>query len=148
MAALSGTAVGQPEDADAAALRQMTEGYIGAWKHADAQLIGSNFTPDGDFINPTGFHAVGRAAIAHFYDQAFDAGYRGSDAGFVARATRRIAPGVVVIDGEWRISGAHDPDGKLRPEERGIATAVLVKSGGEWRIAVLREQSSAATIQS
>ena len=143
---LCGAAAEAPVTTDAAALRQMTQGYIGAWKLADPELIASNFTIDGDFINPTGFHATGHAAIAAFYRQAFDAGYKGSDAGFTPRATRRIAPGVIVIDGEWYIAGAPDTEGKSRPAERGIATAVLIKTGAAWRIAALREQSSASKI--
>ncbi len=50
------------------------------------------------------------------------------------------------IDGEWYISGAHKPDGTQMPDERGLASAVLVKTGIGWRIAALREQSSGTTI--
>ncbi len=142
----TGAASARPRPSDAAAVRQMMIGYIDAWKRADPKLIASNFMADGDFINPSGFHAAGHAAIAAFYAQAFAAGFKGSDAGFTARTTRQIAPGVMVIDGEWYITGAHELDGKPRADERGLATAVLVKTGAGWRIAVLREQSSASKI--
>ena len=138
--------MGQPQTPLAAVVAQMQDGYIGAWKKADPTLIAANFTEDGDFINPTGFHATGREQIANFYARAFAAGYKGSDAGFTARAIRQIAPGVTVIDGEWYIAGAHDPDGRPIADEHGIATAVLVKQAAGWRVAVLREQSSASKI--
>lgn len=141
-----GLAMGQSAISDDAAVRQMLEGYIGAWKQADPDLIAANFTDDGDFINPTGFHATGHATISAFYAHAFAAGYRGSDAGFTARKTRQISPGVILIDGEWYISSAHKSDGKQIPDERGLASAVLVKTDIGWRIAALREQSSGTTI--
>ncbi|WP_372785275.1 SgcJ/EcaC family oxidoreductase [Phenylobacterium sp.] len=149
LVALAPAAAGaHPKTSDADAVRQMMAGYIDAWKRADPKLIAANFKADGDFINPTGFHATGHAAIAAFYAQAFAAGYKGSDAGFTAETTRQIAPGVMVIDGEWYITGAHELDGKPRADERGLATAVLVKTRAGWRIAVLREQSSASKIMS
>jgi uncharacterized protein (TIGR02246 family) len=129
-----------------AAVNEIGDGYIDAWKRSDPTLLASHFVRDGDFINPTGFHAVGRAAISQFYAQAFAAGYKGSDAAFTPRQSRQVAPGVVVIDGEWRIAGAHFPDGRPRPEEGGLATAVVVRTPAGWRIAALREQSSATKI--
>ena len=146
LALAAGAALGQPKPTLDVAVSQLEDGYIGAWKKADPALIAANFTTDGDFISPAGFHAVGRRRIADFYARAFAAGYRGADAGFTARASRQIAPGVVVIDGEWFIAGAHDAAGKPIADERGIATAVLVRQASRWRVAALREQSSAGRI--
>lgn len=138
LAAVASSAAGAP--ASAPAVDVLQRGYVEAWDCADAAAIAAYFAPDGDFTNPTGFHAQGRADIAAFYAQAFAAGYAGSHGGFKALRTRLVAPGVLLVDGEWSIRGAHTPQGG----EQGLATAVLVRTGDAWRIAALREQEAAA----
>ena len=130
--------------ATAPAVEVLQRGYVAAWDRADAAAIAAYFAPDGDFTNPTGFHAQGRADIAAFYAQAFAAGYAGSRGGLTLLRTRMVAPGVMLVDGEWSIRGARGPQGDARPGEQGLATAVLVQSGGVWRIAALREQETPA----
>jgi len=131
---------------DPAVIQAIEDGYIGAWNRADPQRIAANFLDDGDFINPTGFHAKGPGQIAAFYAQAFAAGYAGSTAAFTPRSVRMVAPGVAVVDGEWSILGARQPTGEPRAGESGLATAVLVNTPVGWRVSVLREQSSATRI--
>jgi uncharacterized protein (TIGR02246 family) len=140
-AAASLAAAAPAMDPAAEALRQ---GYVAAWDRADASAIADFFAPDGDFTNPTGFHAQGRADIAAFYAQAFAAGYVGSHGGLKLLRARVVAPGVMVVDGEWSIRGARTPQGGERPGEQGLATAVLVRTGDAWRIAALREQEAPA----
>ncbi|WP_372785344.1 SgcJ/EcaC family oxidoreductase [Phenylobacterium sp.] len=127
-----------------AAVEALQHGYVEAWDRADPAAIAAFFARDGDFTNPTGFHAQGRADIAAFYGQAFAAGYAGSRGGLKLLRTRMVAPGVMVVDGEWSIRGAHTPKGAERPGEQGLATAVLVRTGHTWRIAALREQEAPA----
>jgi uncharacterized protein (TIGR02246 family) len=126
----------------APAVEALRQGYVAAWDRADASAIADFFVPDGDFTNPTGFHAQGHANIAAFYAQAFAAGYAGSHGGLKLLRTRMVAPGVMLVDGEWSIRSARTPQGAARPGERGLATAVLVRTGGKWRIAALREQET------
>jgi uncharacterized protein (TIGR02246 family) len=145
-AVLAPAASGRPSDADLSAAKRLQQSFVEGWRRADPDAIAANFTDDGDLINPTGVHAAGRAAISGFYAQAFAAGYRGSDADFTIRLTRRIAPGVILIDGELRITGARKGDGTAIPDVQGIATGLLVKTPRGWRLAALREQSSASKI--
>jgi uncharacterized protein (TIGR02246 family) len=147
VAALSASAAhGRPDNSLRAAEARIETGYIGGWTRAEPAAIAANFVKDGDFISPQGFRARGPDEIAAFYARAFGEGYKGSRASFIPRLSRRVAPGVVVIDGEWRITGARLPTGAPRPEERGIAIAVLVQKPAGWRIAALREQASAEKI--
>jgi uncharacterized protein (TIGR02246 family) len=129
-----------------AAVDALAKTYIAAWDRADPAALGAQFAPDGDFINPAGTYARGPAAVAAFYRAAFAQGYAGSGATFRPMKVRRLAAGVVAIDGEWSISGAHDPSGAVRPLEAGIAAAILVRRAGVWKIALLREQEGAAKI--
>jgi uncharacterized protein (TIGR02246 family) len=126
------------------AVALLQEGYVAAWDRADAQAISRFFATDGDFTNPTGFHAKGRAKIAAFYARAFSAGYAGSEGRFELDRAHAVAPGVMVVDGRFSIQGARTPDGAPRPREVGAATAVLVRTAGTWRIAALREQEPPA----
>ncbi|HEX4709530.1 SgcJ/EcaC family oxidoreductase [Phenylobacterium sp.] len=142
LAAVASSAAAAP--ATAPAVEVLQRGYVEAWDRADAAAIAGYFAPDGDFTNPTGFHAQGRADIAAFYAQAFAAGYAGSRGGLKLLRTRLVAPGVMVADGEWSIRGARTPQGGARPGEQGLATAVLVRTGDAWRIAALREQEAPA----
>ena len=140
LAAVASSAAAAP--ATAPAVEVLQRGYVEAWDRADAAAIAAYFAPDGDFTNPTGFHAQGHADIAAFYAQAFAAGYAGSRGGLKVLRTRLVAPGVMVVDGEWSIRGARTPQGGARPSEQGLATAVLVRTDGAWRIAALREQEA------
>jgi hypothetical protein len=65
-----------------------------------------------------------------------------SHGGLKLLRTRMVAPGVMLVNGEWSIRGARTPQGAARPGEQGLATAVLVRTGGKWRIAALREQET------
>jgi len=125
---------------------RIARAYVAAWDRADAAALGAQFAADGDFINPAGVYARGPGAVAGFYRTAFGAGYAGSRGAFRVALARRIAPDVVAIDGEWSIEGAHAPDGALRPREAGIATAILVRRQGAWKIGLLREQEGATKI--
>ncbi len=141
LSALAAAAIAAPAGMDAA-VAALQQGYIAAWNQADPAKIAGWFAADGDFTNPTGFHAQGRTAIAGFYAQAFAAGYAGSRGGFTVAQARLVSPGVAVIDGEWSIKGAHTPQGAERPMEHGTATAVVVSTAQGWRVAALREQAA------
>jgi uncharacterized protein (TIGR02246 family) len=130
-----------------AAATQVFKDYLQAWDRADAQAIAAQFAPDGDFINPTGFYARGPAEVESFYRAAFDHGYAGSKGGFIVKAIRPIARGVIAVDGVWSIEGALDPTGRAKEAERGLATGILVLRPEGWRVALLREQSSAQTLE-
>jgi ketosteroid isomerase-like protein len=59
---------------------------------------------------------------------------------------RSIAPKLALIDGQWRISGAKNPDGSPRAVEQGILTAVIKRTAQGWRILAWRENASATKI--
>ena len=144
---LGGNAAGAPTAAPEAIAAEAMQSYVAAWDRADARAIAAQFAPDGDFINPTGFYARGPAAVEAFYRAAFAQGSAGSVGRFELRGVQPLARDVIVVDGVWSIEGARDPDGRVRPPERGLATGVLVRGADGWRVALLREQASAHDLQ-
>src|SRR5262249_42796902 len=76
---------------------------LSAWGRADAHAIAAQYEPDGDFVSPTGDHAVGHGAIEAFYKAAFEAGYAGSTATATAAHVRAMSATFALIDGYWTI---------------------------------------------
>jgi uncharacterized protein (TIGR02246 family) len=118
--------------------------FMAAWSAGDAKAIAALFAADGDFVNPDGYRASGRAAIEAFYAGAFARGYAGSRGIGEVVAQRAVVPGLVLIDGRWNISGAKTENGTPRPMEQGILTALLREESDGWRIVALRESNSAS----
>ena len=114
---------------------------LSAWRRADAHAIAAQYEPDGDFVSPTGDHAVGPGAIEGFYRAAFDAGYAGSTATAIAAHVRPLSATFALIDGYWTIQPT--AASKVTEPESGLFFALLRWHDGQWRISALREQTSA-----
>jgi uncharacterized protein (TIGR02246 family) len=138
----AGAAVGSRE-----AVANTVRSYVSAWNRSDAHAISSLFSGDGDFVSPDGFYARGPSQIEAFYTAAFHRGYGGSKGDFVPRIVRQVSANVVAVDGVWSIDGAREANGTARAAEQGLAVAILVRQGGQWRVSLLREQSSAKTLE-
>ena len=118
---------------------------LSAWSHADAHAIAAQYEPDGDFVSPTGDHAVGRGPIEAFYKVAFEKGYAGSAATARAVHVRALSPMFALIDGYWTIQPM--PPSKITEPESGLFVAVLRWHDGHWWISALREQTSARELR-
>lgn len=129
-------------------IRQTLDRCVQSWAMSDSAGIASAYEPDGDFVSPDGGHASGRAAIEAFYRRAFANGYAHSHGTFAIRGIRLAAPNLAIVDGVWEITGARDAKGDARPEERGLAVAILRKHPRSWEIVALREQESARELHS
>ena len=136
------------QNQDEAQVRKLIPAFTDAWARSDAEGLAWLFTPDGDLVIPTGQVMSGRDAVGAFYASVFAAGYRGSKGTGEVERMRFIRPDVVVGDGTWSITGAHDKQGKATPEERGVFTFVAVKRDDHWHISALREQTSAIALKS
>jgi uncharacterized protein (TIGR02246 family) len=121
------------------------ESVLSAWGRADAHAIAAQYEPDGDFVSPTGDHAVGHGAIEAFYRAAFEAGYAGSAATATAAHVRLLSTTFAVIDGYWTIQPT--AASKITEPESGLFFALLRWHDGQWRISALREQTSAIELR-
>lgn len=148
LALTAGPAFAQaPSPAQTKALTGLADRYVAAWNVADPDALASAYTTDGDFITPDGTRSQGHRAIHDFYAAVFASGFAGSHSGFAMKGVRLVTPTVAVLDGTWFIEGARTKAGAARPREQGIASMVAIRTATGWRIAALREQESATSIQ-
>lgn len=103
-----------------------------AWNAYDGSAFASAFTEDADFVNIFGMHSVGRAEIARLHQMIFDNVYRGSTNTFTVEKTRRAGDDAIVA---LVRADLHVPQGPLAGTVRTLATAVLVRDNGAWKIA-------------
>ena len=130
----------------AAAITAATTSFTDAWNSSDGDGIARVFMKNGTLVIPDGTMLEGRSAIEAFYRDVFSRGYRGSRARSVVKRVSVLLSDVAIVDGEWSIEGAHTANGGLRSPEHGIFCAVLVHQNNSWRIAALREQTSATQV--
>jgi len=133
----------ETQDADDPALRQMQTQFTAAWAKSDARSIAALFAADADFIIPTGLVMRGQAEIEAFYSSVFAQGYGGSRAGSEILRIRFLRPDLGLVDATWTIQNVHKKDGSAAPDESGTLALVAAKTPQGWRIAALRESTSA-----
>ena len=119
-----------PEDEAAihALLQQVSDG----WKRGDGVSFAAPFADDAEYITITGDRFHGRSAIADLHQRLFDGIFKGSRLGGTFQTLKVIAPDVVLVQSLGGILFAGEADPALEPT--GIATNVLAKQKGAWRI--------------
>ena len=115
-----------------AAVLEVLAALVRAWARGDGAGFAAAFAEDADFINILGLHLRGRTPIAAQHDQIFSSIYRGSKAGFDLVQARRLGPDIIhaVIDCAVEV-----PAGPMAGRVETRASAVMVRTGGRWRIA-------------
>jgi uncharacterized protein (TIGR02246 family) len=121
------------------------DAVLSAWNRTDSHAIAAQYEADGDFVSPTGDHAIGRRAIEAFYRAAFEAGYSGSAATATAAQVRTLPTGFALIDGYWTIQPT--AASRITEPESGLFFALLHRHNGRWWISALREQTSARALR-
>ena len=118
---------------DEAASRKLVQQHDAARNAADFKALGAGFTDDADQLTSAGEWRKGRAAIEKGVAQGIAGPYKGGKYTTKIETVRMVAPNVALADGSFEI--ANLAGGGTR---RGHAAYVMVKSGGQWRIAASR----------
>jgi uncharacterized protein (TIGR02246 family) len=111
-----------------------------AWNAADAAAFARAFTPDADFVDIRGEHHLGREAIAAGHAGIFASVYRGSRIRYRVTHARPLADGVVLAHSAGSLDA---PVGPMAGTHRAVQSLVLVREGGEWRIAAFHNTLAA-----
>lgn len=125
---------------ESAAVHALIDRFDRAVNTKDVGAFGSIFAEDGEFTNPVGMSVKGRTAIEKFHAALFSEANRPSFAHahlhVLDSSIRFIRPDVATVDVRWEQTGAIDPNGKPWGTRRGILNWVVVRSNGQWSIAV------------
>ena len=103
-----------------------------AWNQADGEGFAAPFTEEADFVDLRGTHHRGRVPIAKGHQGIFDSIYRGSHITYTVTDARPLGDEVILAHANGRLSA---PSGPMAGENDAVQTLVLVREGGEWKIA-------------
>ena len=130
-------------ESDRAALQALVDQFSHAVDSKDAKALAACFTEDGEFTNPVGMTAKGRAAIEGFHAVLFAPVRQPNTPSFynarlkvLSSNVRLLRPDVASIDVRWKQDGAIAPDGSPWGTRTGILSWVAVRDRGTWLIAV------------
>jgi uncharacterized protein (TIGR02246 family) len=124
---------------DEAALRKIIQDETTAWNNGDAEAYSQHFASDGTFTNILGMFFIGREGFRDRHAQIFKTVFRGSTKHEDIVSIKFVRPDVAIVESLQTITGyqqllpgtSADAQGRLRTR----LLQVLVKDGGEWRIA-------------
>ena len=124
---------------DETEVRKIIQAQVAAWNLGDADAFAHHFAADGTFTNLLGMYFVGSEAFRDSHAQLFKGAYRGSVKQEDIVSIRFVRPDVAIVDSLQTITGYQKllrgttADAKGRMHTRLLQ--VMVKDGGEWKIA-------------
>lgn len=125
---------------DETAVRKIIQEQVAAWNKSDAEAYSRHFAADGTFTNILGMFFTGREAFRERHDQIFKGVFRGTTKQEDVVSIKFVRPDVAIAETLQTVAGVQKPfpgtttDAKGRLRTRLLQ--VLVKDGGEWKIAV------------
>jgi uncharacterized protein (TIGR02246 family) len=122
-----------PQGGDEAAVREVVRHYDETRGRGDWKAYGALFTTDADQRISSGTWRRGTADIVKGTADSIATTYKGGKYTTTVDRVRMIASTVALVDAAFEISNL--AGGGTR---RGLITIVLVKDGGQWRIAATR----------
>jgi uncharacterized protein (TIGR02246 family) len=136
---LCATMVGSQNSTDEATVRKLIQDEITAWNNGNGADCAKHFASDGTFTNIAGMHFTGQNAFRERHEEILKGAYRGSTKHSEIVSIKFVRPDVVIVDTLQTITGFQkllpgttaDEKGRLRTR----LLQVLVKEGGEWKIA-------------
>lgn len=109
------------------------------WNARDAERFSRFFTDDASFaFVDRGQSLETRATIHRHFSEQFRRQRPDLRHATRVREIRLIAPGIVTVDGEVEIRGTRPDDAAPTVLRRFTITGVMMRTGDEWRIRLLR----------
>jgi uncharacterized protein (TIGR02246 family) len=119
---------------DWAAIVKLVRSLRKAWNTGDSTAFASHFAEDGDLVNIHGMRISGRAAIASIYDLLFRSVFRRSRVESELSGSRKLCDDAILV--HMRVE-VHIPLGPMAGIHDCVCSAVLQRTGDQWRVASL-----------
>jgi uncharacterized protein (TIGR02246 family) len=132
----AGPQTGSPEDE--AALRKLQEEFAAAWNQHDPTAMAKFWADDGDWLGPDGYFVQGRAAVESYLSEAHTGDWATSKNAITVTRIRFLKPDVAAVNAEYNLTGARDWFDNPIPNQKIVATSILVKKDGKWLTSVYR----------
>lgn len=124
---------------DETAVRSIIQEEIAAWNAGDVVAYSRHFAADGTFTNIRGQFFVGRQAFIERHDVLFKGPFHGSTLKQNIVSLKFVSPDVAVVEVLTSVTGIQKlPPGTNTDDKGRLRTRllqVMVKDGGEWKIA-------------
>jgi uncharacterized protein (TIGR02246 family) len=124
--------------ANEAEIRKLYARYTEAWNRHDPKAMAEFWTIDGDYMEPDGRHAKGRADVEKLFTQEQQTVFKKSTLALTIETVWFVTENVAMVDGKYDLSGVVDQEGKQLPVRTGHLTAILLREDGTWRVAAGR----------
>jgi uncharacterized protein (TIGR02246 family) len=124
---------GSAQATDEAAIRRVVERFDETRNTGDWKGFAALFAKEADQLISSGTWRKGPEGIAKGMQEIASTAYKGATHKTTSDRVRMLAPGVAISDGTFTITNIAGGGGR-----KGLVTMVLVKDGGEWRIAAAR----------
>ena len=126
-------AVGKDRAADAAAIKAAGQSFLKAFMAGDARGLAAHWTAEGEYIADDGTAIRGRAEIEKAYAKRFGKKSAVTTARMEQTSLRFPSQDTAIEEGYFRIQTDKDPPTTSK------YSLLLVREGGKWLMAVVRE---------
>ena len=120
---------------DESAIRAVVFEFASTWNRHDMVGMHELDTEDVEWINVTGNHWRGKAAVYKGHDTIHRTIFAKTEMSVESAVIRLIAPDVAVAVATMKFGPVIIPSGQEIPELKTRGSFILVKHGGTWKIA-------------
>jgi len=118
------------------AVRAIGARLIETWNAHDMKAFAQLHTDDAEFVNVYGMWWTGRPRIQAEHEATHATVFRKSHLTATEVRVKFLRTDVASLHMRWDLTGLALPNGQPIPDRKGVLVYILVKDGGEWRIAV------------
>jgi uncharacterized protein (TIGR02246 family) len=120
---------------DDVAVRAIVAEFANTWNRHDMKAMHALDTEDVEWINVTGNHWLGKAAVYKGHDTIHRTIFAKTEMGVLDTSSRLIAPGVALVVATMTFSNGITPLGQVAPDLKTRGTFTLVRRDAAWKIA-------------